>query len=140
MKTNRLHHKSAGLLLAIGLAVSAGLPSAALAQKPDTTGIKRSDVLRHDLDKKDEAIQVRVDFAPGSSFPGHSHPGVELAFVLEGTMEYILNGKPVILKAGQSLFIPAGAVHSARNVGSDNAAELATYLVEKGKPILVLEK
>jgi hypothetical protein len=35
------------------------------------------------------------------------------------------------------LFIPAGATHSARNVGTDNAAELATYIVEKGKPLVV---
>jgi FtsH-binding integral membrane protein len=39
---------------------------------------------------------------------------------------------------GDVLFIPAGAVHPARNVGSGNAAELATYVVEKGKPILTL--
>jgi quercetin dioxygenase-like cupin family protein len=36
------------------------------------------------------------------------------------------------------LFIPAGAVHAVRNVGNGNAAELATYVVEKGKPILTL--
>ena len=29
-------------------------------------------------------------------------------------------------------------VHSVKNVGSGNAAELATYIVEKGKPFLVL--
>lgn len=34
------------------------------------------------------------------------------------------------------LFVPAGAVHAVRNAGSGNAAELATYVVEKGKPIL----
>ena len=44
------------------------------------------------------------------------------------------------LKAGDVYFIPAGAVHSAKNVGSGNAAELATYIVEKGKPLLELAK
>jgi hypothetical protein len=38
----------------------------------------------------------------------------------------------VILKAGEVLFIPAGAIHSARNVGTGRAAEPATYIVEKG--------
>jgi hypothetical protein len=33
--------------------------------------------------------------------------------------------------------IPAGAIHAAKNVGSGNAAELATYIVEKGKPLVV---
>ena len=44
------------------------------------------------------------------------------------------------LKAGDVLFIPAGTIHAARNVGSGNAAELATYIVEKGKPLLTVVK
>ena len=45
---------------------------------------------------------------------------------------------PVTLKVGDVLFIPAGTIHSARNVGTGRAAELATYIVEKGKPLLML--
>jgi len=57
--------------------------------------------------------------------------------VLEGHLEYQLEGKPpVTLKAGDVFFIPAGVVHSAKNVGTDNGGELATYLVEKGKPLV----
>ena len=105
-------------------------------------GIKRTDALRHDLGiAAREVIQVRVDFAPGVAFPRHSHPGVEVAYVLEGTLEYQFDGKPpVTLKAGEALFIPAGTIHSAKNVGSGNGAELATYIVEKGKPLVVLAK
>ena len=105
-------------------------------------GIKRTDALRHDLGNAGrEVIQVRVDFAPGVAFPRHSHPGVEVAYVFEGTLEYQFDGKPpVTLKAGEALFIPAGAVHTAKNVGSGNGAELATYIVEKGKPLVVLAK
>jgi mannose-6-phosphate isomerase-like protein (cupin superfamily) len=36
------------------------------------------------------------------------------------------------------LTVPAGAVHAVRNVGSGNAAELATYVVEKWKPVIAL--
>jgi quercetin dioxygenase-like cupin family protein len=58
--------------------------------------------------------------------------------VLEGSLQYQLEGQPpVTLNAGDVLFVPAETVHSARNVGSVNAAELATYVVEKGKPLLV---
>ena len=54
-------------------------------------------------------------------------------------LEYQLEGKPpVTLKAGEVLFIPAGTIHTAKNVGSGNAAELATYIVEKGKPLVTL--
>jgi len=64
-----------------------------------------------------------------------------LIYVLEGTLEYEVEGKPpVTLKAGDVLFVPAGAIHAAKNVGSGNAAELATYVVEKGKPLLTLVK
>jgi quercetin dioxygenase-like cupin family protein len=43
----------------------------------------------------------------------------------------------VTLHAGEVLFVPAGAIHAAKNVGGSNAAELATYVVEKGKPLVV---
>jgi quercetin dioxygenase-like cupin family protein len=133
MKTNRIL-AIAALIVGCGLALH-------IAQAQQT-GIKRTDVVRHDLEVPGrEVIQVRVDFAPGVAFGMHSHPGAEVAYVLEGTLEYQFDGKPpVTLKAGESLFIPAGTLHSAKNVGSVNAAELATYIVEKGKPLVVLAK
>ncbi len=80
----------------------------------------------------------RTDLAPGAFAPKHRHPGEEIAYVIEGTLEYELDGrKPVTLKAGQSLFIPAGVAHSARNVGDGRASELATYIVTKGSPLVV---
>ena len=58
---------------------------------------------------------------------------------LDGSLEYEVEGKPpVTLKAGDVLFIPAGTVHAARNGGSE--AEFATYIVEKGKPLLTVVK
>jgi quercetin dioxygenase-like cupin family protein len=107
------------------------------AQQP---AIGRTDVLRNDLAASGrEVIQVRVDFAPGAAFGKHTHPGEEIAYVLEGTLQYEFEGKPPItLKAGESLFIPAGAPHAAKNVGTGKASELATYVVEKGKPLVVL--
>ena len=123
----------AALVIASSLALNT-----ARAQQP---GIKRTDLQRHDLSAPGrEVIQVRVDFAPGAAFPKHSHPGEEIVTVLEGSLEYEIEGKsPVTLKAGDVLFIPAGTIHAARNVGSGNAAELATYIVEKGKPLLVIK-
>lgn len=112
------------------------------AAQAQPTGITRTDILRHDVGVAGrEVIQVRVDFAPGTAFPRHSHPGEEVAYVLEGTLEYEIDGKPpVTVKAGEALFIPAGANHTARNPGTVKASELATYLVWKGKPLLVLAK
>ncbi|MBB6091300.1 quercetin dioxygenase-like cupin family protein [Povalibacter uvarum] len=118
------------------LAGSAGLITA-VAQQP---GIKRTELQRHDLSTPGrEMIQVRVDLDPGVTFPLHSHPGEEIIYVLEGVWEYEVEGKgKITVKAGEVLFIPAGVKHGARNVGSTKGSELATYIVEKGKPLVVL--
>jgi quercetin dioxygenase-like cupin family protein len=88
-----------------------------------------------------EVVQVRVELAPGVVFPKHTHPGDEIVYLLEGSLEYHIDGRmPVTLRAGEVLFIPAGAVHSARNVGDAKGAELATYVVEKGKPLVSITK
>jgi quercetin dioxygenase-like cupin family protein len=107
---------------------------------PQQQGIKRTDLQQHDLSIAGrEVVQVRVDIAPGVSAPMHSHPGEEIVYMIEGSLEYQLKGKPpVTLRAGEVLFIPARTPHSARNVGQDNAAEVATYIVEKGKPLSTL--
>ena len=111
----------------------------ASAQQPR---IKRTDFPAHDLSIPGRvASQVLVEFAPGASFPKHSHPGEELVYVVEGTLEYALDGgAPAVLKAGDVLFIPAGTPHAVRNAGTTKATELGTYIVEKGKPLLVLSK
>jgi quercetin dioxygenase-like cupin family protein len=85
-----------------------------------------------------EIVQTRVDFAPGAVAPRHKHPGEEIVYVLAGTLEYRIEGQPTaILKPGDVLFIPYGTVHAVTNVGLDTASELATYVVEKGKPLVV---
>jgi quercetin dioxygenase-like cupin family protein len=115
---------------------------APLGAQAQQNGVTRIDLQRHDLSAPErEAIQVRVDLAPGVAFGKHTHPGEEIIYVLEGTLEYQIEEKPpVTLKAGDVLFIPAGTVHSARNLGSVTGSELATYIVEKGKPLLTLVK
>lgn len=130
MRTSRI---MAAALLIVGSGLA--LP-AAKAQQP---GIQRADLLQHDLGAPGrEAVQVRVDFEPGAVSIKHAHPGEEVAYVLEGSLEYQLEGRaPVTLHAGEALFIPTGVAHVAKNVGSGKASELATYLVEKGTPLVV---
>jgi quercetin dioxygenase-like cupin family protein len=133
MKTSRIITLSA-LVAASGLA----LHSVSAQQQ----GVKRTELQRHDLSVPGrEVLQVRVDLDPGVTFPMHSHPGEEVIYVLEGVWEYQVEGKGAMtLKAGDVLFIPAGVKHGAKNVGSGKGSELATYVVEKGKPLVVLAK
>jgi quercetin dioxygenase-like cupin family protein len=128
--------KTTRIIAAVFLVTGALAPHLALAQWP---GITRTDLMRDDLSTPGrEVIQALVKFAPGASAARHSHPGEELVYVVEGVFEYQLDGRPpVIVKAGEVLFIPAGTPHAVRNVGGGNASELATYLVEKGKVLLV---
>ena len=130
--------RAIGILVA-ALIVGTGLALHVAQAQP---GFNRIDLQRHDLSVPGrEAIQVRVEFDPGVVSPRHTHPGEEIIYVLEGSLQYEVEGKPpVTLKAGDVLFIPAGTIHAAKNVGSGKAAELATYVVEKGKPLLTVVK
>ena len=126
---------------AVGLALGGSFGSVAVhaapAQQAQVPGITRTDLQRHDLSLQGrEVVQVRVDFDPGAVAPRHTHPGEEIIYVLAGTLEYDIAGKLARVKAGDVLFVPAGAVHSARNVGPDKGAELATYVVQKGKALV----
>ena len=86
-----------------------------------------------------EVVQARVDLGPEAPLVKHTHPGEEIIYVLEGSLEYQVEGQATrTYNAGEALTVPAGVVHAVRNVGSGNAAELATYVVEKGKPLITL--
>jgi quercetin dioxygenase-like cupin family protein len=126
------------MLSLAGLVIAGGLVLDAVGSQP--AGVRRIPLQREDLSVPGrEVVQVRVELDAGVEFGRHRHPGDEIVNVLEGSLEYTLDGEPpVTLQAGDVLFIPAGTVHSARNVGTDNGAELATYIVEIGKPLVVM--
>ncbi|MDL5592208.1 MULTISPECIES: cupin domain-containing protein [unclassified Pseudomonas] len=141
MRRTLLMTAAAVLVSMTGLANAADTQSAAPA-KSWQQGLSRTDLVHQDLGAADrEVIQARVDFEPGITSPRHAHPGVEVAYVISGTFEYQLEGRaPVTLKAGDSLFIPEGVAHIAKNIGNDKGSELATYIVKKGEPLLILKQ
>lgn len=114
-----------------------GHPSKAVQQAP---GLWRTDLQQQDLSAPGrEMVQARVDIGPEAPLVKHTHPGEEIIYILEGSLEYQVEGQPTsTYNAGEVLTVPAGVVHAVRNVGTGNAAELATYVVEKGKPLLTL--
>lgn len=106
------------------------------------TGFKRAELQRHDLGVQGhEVVQTRAEFDAGGSIGKHTHPGEEISYVLEGSLELQVEGKPpATFKAGEVFFVPAGTVHAARNAGSGSTKVLATYVVEKGKPLATMVK
>jgi quercetin dioxygenase-like cupin family protein len=95
-------------------------------------GLWPTDLQQQDLSVPGrEVIQARVDLGPTAPLVKHTRPGDEIIYILEGSLEYQLDGQPTrTYNAGDALTVPAGIIHAVRNVGSGNAAELATYVVE----------
>ncbi|HEX2741588.1 MAG TPA: cupin domain-containing protein [Rubrobacter sp.] len=104
------------------------------------SGIGRTDLQRHDLGIPGrEVVHNRVDISPEAPAFEHKLPGEEIIYVLEGSLAYQAEGKPpTTVEAGEVFFVPAETIHAVKNVGTGNAAELAKYVIEKGKPLVVL--
>lgn len=136
-----------GIGSTIVVAVCAGLAALTASCGSATTKSEREPVSRTDLQRHDlsipgrEALQTRVDFQPGAQAARHKHPGEEIIYVLKGTLVYDIDGQgSKTVTAGDVLFVPAGTFHSVRNVGDDEGSELATYVVDKDKPLVVFAK
>jgi quercetin dioxygenase-like cupin family protein len=129
-----------------GKSPSADRPPASPAAKTQDNifaGITRTETLAsRDLSAPGREIsQSVVELPPGTSAPRHFHPGEEVIYVVQGTWEYNLDGQPpVTIKTGQSFLTPYGVVHGVRNVGSNTAIGLSTWVAEKGKPLTTLAK
>jgi len=117
------------LVVAIG-----GLATVIYAQQP---GFTRKMLQDHDVSAPDRhVVQALAEFVPGGAAGKHTHPGEEFGYIVEGTLELQIEGQPArTVKAGEAFFVPAGVVHDGKNVGSGPAKVLATYVVEKGKPV-----
>jgi len=120
--------------LASGIAIGMTIDRAAFAQQP---GITRTVLLRADdpASPKYEAVMAIAEIAPGAMSGRHRHPGIEVAYVLDGSLIIEHEGEaPVTLHAGDAIKNMA-VVHNARNPGTKPVKILAVYIVEKGKPM-----
>jgi quercetin dioxygenase-like cupin family protein len=82
-----------------------------------------------------EAVTARADIPAGVAAGRHTHPGEEVGYVLEGTVTIEINGTTKTLKAGETFLVPPNTPHNATNNSTANVAIIATYIVEKGKPL-----
>jgi quercetin dioxygenase-like cupin family protein len=81
-------------------------------------------------------VLVRTDVYRGGVVAPHTHPGLEVAFVVAGRAMLRVRGQPDRQVAGGGSFaIPPGAVHSVRNTGPGPLTIVSTYVVDRSKPI-----
>ena len=123
---------AAAMLACVGVGI--GVDRVAFAQQP---GIKRTILLRADDpgSAKYEAVMAIAEIAPGTMSGQHRRPGIEVAYILDGSVIIEHDGQPpVTVNAGEAIKNES-AVHNARNPGTKPVKILAVYLVEKGKPM-----
>jgi quercetin dioxygenase-like cupin family protein len=120
-------------LLAAGV-VGMGVDHFAFAQQP---GIKRTELLRSAIpgDTINEAVMAVAEIPAGAQAGRHRHNGIELGYVLEGSVQLEHDGEATrTLVAGQG-FKNAPGLHNAQNLGKVPVKILAVYIVQKGKPL-----
>jgi len=111
-----------------------GARSLASAQQPS---VERKVLLQQDLTIPGyEAVLVAVTIPVGGREGRHTHAGTVLVHVQEGALTLDHDGRPTVTyKAGESLFVEAGKVHEGSNRGNAPVKAIATFIVEKGKPL-----
>jgi quercetin dioxygenase-like cupin family protein len=117
-----------------GGVIGMGVDRVAFAQQP---GIKRTILLRADdpAGPKYEAVMGVAEIAPGASSGKHRHNGIEVGYVLQGSVIVEHAGEPAATYSAGQAFENPGGVHDARNPGKTPVKILAVYIVEKGKPL-----
>jgi quercetin dioxygenase-like cupin family protein len=119
------------------LIATSALVLAAAGVAAQQTGFSRTVLQRGDISTPNhEVVTAVAEFQPGATVGMHTHPGEEVAYILEGTVLLEQQGKPAAtLKTGDTFLIPSGTPHNATNKGTGRARVLANYIVEKGKPL-----
>jgi quercetin dioxygenase-like cupin family protein len=124
--------------MTIGIGLGATLIVAALgtliAQAP---AFKRTVLQQVELTAPGrEAVMALAEFPAGSETGRHTHPGEEISFVEAGPFVLEIDGQPArTLKTGEVFSVPAGTIHNGHPTPGGTAKVVATYIIEKGKPV-----
>jgi quercetin dioxygenase-like cupin family protein len=122
----------------VGLSTALFLGISAKAQAPARAGAK--ELSRQGLSGPQEgmeAILVEVTIPPGATSTAHRHPGFVMGYILDGAMQFAINGgKPKIVKAGETFFEPVGALHTTGSSAKPDAPVrfLAFIVAPRGSP------
>jgi quercetin dioxygenase-like cupin family protein len=120
--------------LAALLASAVGAASTVRAQQPN---VERKVLLQQDLTIPGyQNVLVAVTIPAGGREGRHTHPGTLLVHVIEGVMTLEHEGRPTAtFKPGDSVYIEPGRVHEGMNKGTTPVRAIASFVVEKGKPL-----
>ena len=77
---------------------------------------------------------VLYRYSPGSSWESHAHPQDQMTFVIEGAIDFIVDGQPVRLTAGQLAALPGGTAHSATVPETGGAVSLNVFTHRERPP------
>jgi quercetin dioxygenase-like cupin family protein len=77
---------------------------------------------------------VSIAVPPGAGNEFHRHPGDQWTAVQEGEVTFTVRGQPpVVLKAGDSNYVPRGTIHRQQNLSDKPARYIVTNIFDKGK-------
>ena len=121
---------------ALGMAGTAHAQQQLLPAAAQTQTIKRTPLQKFDVPGTNyETVIGMAEIVPNVNIGKHTHPGPESGYMLDGDMTLLVDGQPpLVVKTGDSYKIAPGAVHDAKT-GDKGAKVIATYVVEKGKPL-----
>jgi quercetin dioxygenase-like cupin family protein len=123
------------LAVAVCLLLAASVPHAQPSQ-PKVTPIIDGAPISGQPDKV--FVLVSIEWPSGSVGPKHTHPGDEYGVVTTGTYALKIGDAAwKDYKAGESFYVPAGAVHQSENAGFGTST-MHAYILEKGKPQIQL--
>ena len=84
-------------------------------------------------------MQVLTEIPAGAESGWHTHPGEEVGYIIAGTVQMAIRGRPTLsLQDGDGFLIPPRTPHNARDVGPGTGYMLSTYIVEPGQPLASL--
>ncbi|WP_030191576.1 cupin domain-containing protein [Streptomyces violaceorubidus] len=142
--------RTSGVAAAAG-ALGAALPASAEAAESSrhgvapapsdtdpTEGVTRTLLQEHPSPAEGwEAVQTLVQIPRHKESGRHSHPGVEVGYIVRGDVLMEFDDRPPLrLRTGDPFFIPDGVIHNARNVGRVTTMMLSTYVVDETKPLV----
>jgi len=126
-----------GIVLTLGVIIGATATRLLDAQP---VPVKSTDLLETDVVGMDgvEVIVSLVEFAPRATTGKHTHPGHEVAYVLEGSGVSEVEGQGAdVRKAGTVTYIPAKKIHESKNQSATEALKVLFFRIHpKGQPLV----